>query len=153
MPSNLTEWRIGTGGAELTFASTTLSDRNMDLPTHDRRLTGRPVRHGWCATTTKSDAEYGFELEGICHVDLQTGAEDVWEPGPNLRSGEGFFVPTGDGEGDGFVLTYLYDRSTDRSSLGVFDAQDMKSGPVAEVQLPVRVPFGFHGLWVDEKDL
>ena len=153
VPSHLTEWRIGTGGRDLTFTSTQLSDRNMDLPAHDRRHTGRPMRHGWCATTTAPDAEYGFELEGICHVDLQTGAEDLWEPGPNRRAGEGFFVPTADGEGEGYVLTYVYDRTTDRSSLGIFDAQDVRSGPVAEVQLPIRVPFGFHGLWVDEEEL
>ncbi|MEO6989411.1 MAG: carotenoid oxygenase family protein [Aquihabitans sp.] len=153
VPSKLTEWRIGTGGKDLTFTSTQLSDRNMDLPTHDRRHTGQQVRHGWCATTSTPDAEYGFELEGICHVDLQTGAEDVWEPGPNQRSGEGFFVPTEAGEGEGYVLTYIYDRPSDLSSLGIFDAQDMGSGPVAQVQLPVRVPFGFHGLWVDEAAL
>jgi len=45
-------------------------------------------------------------------------------------------------------LTYVWDRTTDRSSLAVFDAQDVASGPVGEVQLPVRVPFGFHGTWI-----
>ena len=51
-------------------------------------------------------------------------------------------------DGDGWVMTYVWDRTTDRSSLAVFDAQDVASGPVGEVQLPVRVPFGFHGTWI-----
>ncbi|QXC60422.1 carotenoid oxygenase family protein [Aquihabitans sp. G128] len=153
VPSHLTEWRIGTGGAQLTVAERRVTDREMDLPTIDRRHLGRANRHGWFATTTSVDAEHGFELKGICHLDLQTGEEDVWDPGPDRRSGEGFFVPTGDDEGDGFVLTYIWDRRTDRSSLGIFDAQAMRRGPVAEVELPVRVPFGFHGLWVDDADL
>jgi carotenoid cleavage dioxygenase len=152
VPTRLTEWRIGTAGPQLTFTEKPLSERPMDLPAHDRRSTGRPTRHGWMATTTKVTEKYGFELKGICHVDLQTGAEDVWDPGPDRRSGEGFFVPASESapEGEGWVLTYIWDRTTDRSSLGVFDAQAMKKGPVAEVQLPVRVPFGFHGLWVDD---
>lgn len=36
------------------------------------------------------------------------------------------------------------------SSLAIFDAQTMAKGLVALVHLPVRVPFGFHGYWVDE---
>ena len=63
-------------------------------------------------------------------------------------------MPAGNGEGEGWVLTYLWDRNhrTCRPS-AVFDAQAMADGPVARVDLPVRVPFGFHGLWVDEADL
>ncbi len=153
VPSRLTEWRIGTAGTDLTFREDQLTDRQMDLPTHDRRHTGRETRHGWFATTTAADSEHGFELAGICHLDLTTGREDVWDPGEDRRAGEGFFVPTGKDEGDGYVLTYVWDRTTDRSSLAVFEAQDVQQGPVAEVPLPVRVPFGFHGLWVDEADL
>ena len=153
VPSRLTEWRIGTGGAELTFSETQITDRSMDLPSHDRRHTGRATRHGWFATTTAPDAEHGFELAGLCHLDLQTGAEDLWDPGPDLRAGEGVFVPAGRGEGEGWVLTYVWDRTTDRSALAVFDAQSVADGPVGRVELPVRVPFGFHGLWVDDADL
>jgi carotenoid cleavage dioxygenase len=32
----------------------------------------------------------------------------------------------------------------------VLHAQDLGGGPVAEVHLPVRVPFGFHGNWVPD---
>ena len=153
VPTQLTEWRVGTGGADLTFAERALADRPMDLPSHDRRHTGRETRHAWFATVTDLDSEYGFELAGVVHVDLETGKEDAWEPPSHLRSGEGFFVPTGKGEGEGCVLTYIWDRTTNRSSLGVFDAQDVKAGPVAEVELPVRVPFGCHGVWVGEDEL
>lgn len=152
--SQLTEWRIGTGGDRLTFRSSPMSDRVMDLPSHDRRHTGRPTRHGWFATTTSLDDEYGFELAGIAHLDLRTGAEDVWDPPSHLRAGEGFFVPATDGdEGEGWVLTYIWDRTTDTSAFAVFDSQDVASGPVAEIDLGVRVPFGFHGLWLDESVL
>lgn len=153
--SLLTEWRIGTGGAgstdvPLTFSERRLHDRPMDLPTHDRRLTGRETRHGWFVTTTEPESEHGFELAGICHLDLRTGREDVWDPGPDLRGGEPFFVGAEGSrpDGDGWVMTYVWDRRIDRSSLAVFDAQDVASGPVGQVELPVRVPFGFHGTWI-----
>src|SRR5690606_23945255 len=88
--SHLTEWRIGTAGSELTFSESQLAAREMDLPAHDRRPTGRATRHGWFATTTPPDSEYGFELSGLCHLDLRTGREDLWDPGQNLRAGEGY---------------------------------------------------------------
>ena len=149
VPPRLTEWRIGTGGDQLTFASQQLYDRSIDLPSLDRRFAGRANDHGWFVTTVGSDEPYGFELAGICHLDLATQTEDRWDPGPDVRGGEPYFVPLdGDAaEGEGWVMTFLWDRTTDRSSLGVFDAQDIAAGPVAEVQLPVRVPFGFHGTW------
>jgi carotenoid cleavage dioxygenase len=155
--SYLTEWRVGTAGSELTLSQRRLFDRSMDLPTHDRRHTGRATRHGWCATTTqpKDSASGQFDMAGICHVDLHTGKEDLWEDLPNRHAGEGFFVPASDSapEGEGWILTYLWDRRTDRSSFAVFDAQHVARGPVAEVQLPVRVPYGFHGWWVPESEL
>ena len=97
----------------------------------------------------------GFELAGICHVDLHTGSEDVWDPGDDVRGGEPVFVPAaGDAaEGEGWLLTYVWDRTIDRCALAVFDAQAVAGGPVGRIELPVRVPFGFHGLWIDEAAL
>jgi carotenoid cleavage dioxygenase len=146
-PTRLHRWRVGTGGDALTFRDETITDIQMDLPTHDRRHTGRAVRHGWF-TTTSDDGPWGFEFSGICHLDLRTGRNQRWEPGPLERAGEAFFVPAGRGEGEGWLLTYTYDRTVDRSHLDVLDAQHVAAGPVARVHLPVRVPYGFHGLWV-----
>jgi carotenoid cleavage dioxygenase len=43
------------------------------------------------------------------------------------------------------VLALRYDRERDRSDLIVLDANEFGGGPVAVVQLPRRVPVGFHG--------
>ena len=44
--------------------------------------------------------------------------------------------------------SFVYDAETDTSVLAVVDAQDVSVGPVATVDLGVRVPMGFHGTWV-----
>ena len=53
-------------------------------------------------------------------------------------------------EDDGWVMSYVYDASTDRSDVVILDAQDFTGEPVATIHLPVRVPFGFHGSWVPD---
>ena len=58
---------------------------------------------------------------------------------------EGVFVPVGAGEDEGYVLAPVYDASTGKSHVRVIDAQKFAAPPVAVIELPVRIPFGFHG--------
>ena len=51
-------------------------------------------------------------------------------------------------EDDGVVMSYVYDRSTDRSDVVILPAQDFTGQPAATIHLPERVPFGFHGNWI-----
>jgi carotenoid cleavage dioxygenase-like enzyme len=150
--SRLTEWRIGTGGPDLTLRQEQLNDVDMDLPSIDRRRTGLAHRHAWYVTTDDT-GDHGFEFAGTLHRDMQTGREQVWDPGPHERAGEVFFVAAGPGEGEGWLLTFAYDRTTDTSALAILDAQDVAAGPVARIHLPVKVPFGFHGLWIPEDEV
>ena len=39
-------------------------------------------------------------------------------------------------------------RSDGRSTLAILPALDPNGGPVAEIELPRRVPYGFHGVWI-----
>jgi carotenoid cleavage dioxygenase len=43
----------------------------------------------------------------------------------------------------------VYRAGEDRSDLLVFEAQDIARGPIAVAHMPRRVPFGFHGNWVN----
>jgi carotenoid cleavage dioxygenase len=144
--SRLTRWRVGTAGAELSFREEIVSSTQLDLATHDRRFTGRPYRYGFFAHFR--DHPDSVDLGGIGVVDFRTGREQLWEPGPSRHAGEALFVDAGSGEGEGYVLSFVYDHTTDKSVLAVFDALRVDRGPIAEIELPRRVPFGFHGWWV-----
>ena len=47
----------------------------------------------------------------------------------------------------------VYDQSTETSDLVILDATAPGTDPVASIHLPQRVPFGFHGSWVDDSAL
>jgi carotenoid cleavage dioxygenase-like enzyme len=145
-PSRITRWRIGTGGADLTFGEETVSHSQLDLPTIDRRFTGRPYRYGFFGEFR--DHPDTVDLGGVGRIDFQTGSEQIWQPGLHRHAGEALFVPAGAGEGEGYVLSFVYDHVADTSVLAVFESDRLDRGPIAEVDLPRRVPFGFHGWWV-----
>ncbi|MFN6942534.1 MAG: carotenoid oxygenase family protein, partial [Parvibaculum sp.] len=53
----------------------------------------------------------------------------------------------GAAEGDGYIVSLVYDSARNISDFVVLDTDDVSKGPVARVELPQRVPFGFHGNW------
>ena len=57
------------------------------------------------------------------------------------------------GEDEGWLLSVVYDEGRDSSELLIVDASDFTGPDVARVQLPQRVPFGFHGSWVGDDEL
>ena len=65
------------------------------------------------------------------------GAEPVFVPSENPTS-----------EDKGYLLSFVYNQAEDKSDLIVLNSQDLRSGPVARIKLPQRVPYGFHGNWV-----
>ncbi len=51
-------------------------------------------------------------------------------------------------EDEVYLLTVVLDSCSQTSALHVYDGEDLKLGPIAQVQLPQAVPHGFHGSWV-----
>jgi len=70
---------------------------------------------------------------------------------------EPYFVPrTSDSnaeEDDGYIVAFAHNEGTGISSFLVMDAQSPTLEIVASVELPARVPYGFHGLFVSDADL
>jgi carotenoid cleavage dioxygenase len=46
----------------------------------------------------------------------------------------------------------VHDDARNTTSLVVLDAQDVAGVPVAQVHVPRRIPYGFHGTWVPTDD-
>jgi carotenoid cleavage oxygenase len=142
----LERWRLDPATGK--FDQTQVSDQAIELPQIDRRLTARPHRY-----------VYGPDLDfvnlqprvgGIRRFDLDTGdvvEADLWA---GAQSGEALFVEasSGSGEDEGWVLAAVYEPEADASSVVVIDASDFTAPPVARIDLPTRLPFGFHGTWV-----
>ena len=147
-------------GSELTLHRWTMNDGvghvmdeqiagpdSGELPTRDPRRVGREHRYGYFVGTRPSVETVDFG--GLIKHNYATGRRDVWEPAPNVHAGEWLFVPAGDDADDaGYLLTFLHDESSGLSELAIVDATDVSAGPIAHVELPVRVPYGFHATWV-----
>jgi carotenoid cleavage dioxygenase len=151
-PTTLHRWAIDVAAG--TVKEETLDDRSVEFPRVDERRVGQPAHFGYAVHTRPG--RDGFAMEtALLKYDLVSGAGEEHAFGPGRTPGEGVFVPASDGAGedDGYVLAYVYDAARDGSDLVILDASDFSASPVATVALPQRVPFGFHGSWVDDAEL
>ena len=138
-------WTIDLAAGTITDAQT--DDRSGEFPRVNDDLATRPTRYHYNAIPRTWELE--FEFHGIVKYDGETGAATEHYYEPSEVSGEHVFAPDPDGraEDDGWLLSFVTDRATDRTDLVVLDARDVAAGPVARVRIPRRVPLGFHANW------
>ena len=119
-----------------------------EMPRTDDRWQGRDYTHGWVIVYRAGDG-----TSTLGHVNVKTGALDVWEHGQKVSVQEPQFVPRSPDaqEGDGWILSILNRLDKGHSEIGVFDALDLAAGPIARLHLPVRIRASFHGVWVPDE--
>ena len=144
-PPMLYRWTIDQASGRVT--ETQLDDRVVDFPRVADAVVGLKHQFGYCAAFAGS-APYG---EGLIKYDLEAGTSEYRHLDGGQAS-EAVFVkdPTASGEDGGFLLSYVYQPEIDQSEVLILNAQDMLGEPVARIQLPVRVPAGFHGNWIGD---
>lgn len=101
----------------------------MDAGTVDERLTGR--RHRFV---------FGTAGTAIVRHDVALGC--TWRRESGVTPGRPVFVPSGEGEGEGWVVAVAGDE------LLVLDAADLAGAPVAVVRLPFAVEASRHSTWL-----
>lgn len=78
--------------------------------------------------------------------------------GPGCHGCEPYFVarepnnPAAE-EDDGYLVAYLHDENSEETKFVVMDAKSPTLEVIAAVELPQRIPMGFHGLFLSETDL
>lgn len=146
----LVRWTFDLDSNSDSYTEEALTDLGGEFPRLDERFAGLGYRHGYYAAQ-KRGTEPGASFDTLVHIDLDTGKRQEWEPGAGKFVHEPVFVPrkADAPEGEGFITSLVYDGERNLSDFVVLDAENMSSGPLARVELPTRVPFGFHGNWLD----
>jgi carotenoid cleavage dioxygenase-like enzyme len=126
-----------------------LSDLPLEFPRVDERVVGRRHGVGWASAVRDVDGRSDFGGQ-LVRIDGATGDARRVDLGAGRLGGEWVMVPSGPdaAEDDGWLLGLVHDQGEDRTDLVVLAAADPDGGAVATVQLPTRVPLGFHGNWV-----
>jgi carotenoid cleavage dioxygenase len=143
----LVRWTLDRARGRLTEQF--LDDHGVEFPRVDDRRGGQNYRYAytahWWGDTGSSGPLYKH--------DVRSERTAVHDFGPGHASLEPVFVPRSGAtdEDDGYVMAYVFNAERNASDVVILSAQDFAGPPLAVVELPVRVPFGFHGGWVPDQ--
>lgn len=141
----LYEWRLNTKSGVVT--ETKLGDDWVEFPTINESLMGYKNRYVYAAgmvAEAKTTIVHKYDLQE------KTSKKIEWK---NSQGGEFVFIPktNAHNEDDGWLIGYQYHNDTQKSSAVVLNASDLSLQ--ARIQLPQRVPQGFHGRWLTREML
>ena len=144
----LFRWRFNLAGNTDEYTREQLDDLPCEFGRFDERRAGLSYRYGYFGADTLHNYRTG-QFNAIGRRDHETGKTDLYISDPGCVMEEPVHLPKSEAaaEEDGYVISMMYDSSSNTSSLGLFDAKDIGQGPIARVRLDHRVPFGFHGNW------
>lgn len=141
-------WRMNMKTGE--GRETQLDDALSEFPVVNLDYTGRKSR--WSYHVVMDDHVLQ-RYSALRKYDLSKGRYEQHDFPQGIYGSEPAFAPRsgktregGAGEDDGYVVTFTTD-SDGRSEAQVLDARNFSAPPLARVQLPQRVPAGFHGTW------
>ncbi|KAG5539067.1 hypothetical protein RHGRI_019574 [Rhododendron griersonianum] len=142
-----------------------LSVSAVDFPRVNESYTGRKQQFVYGTmldSITRVTGIIKFDLHaepesGKTKLEVGGNVQGIFDLGPGRFGSEAIFVPRKLGisseEDDGYLVFFVYDEASGKSAVNVIDAKTMSADPVAVVELPNRVPYGFHALFVTEEQL
>ncbi|VVA18885.1 PREDICTED: 9-cis-epoxycarotenoid dioxygenase [Prunus dulcis] len=149
LESVLSEIRLNLKTGKSTRRRICTENVNLEAGMVNRNKLGRKTRFAYLAL-----AEPWPKVSGFAKVDLSTGEVKKHIYGDEKYGGEPLFLPrdpNSENEDDGYILAFVHDEKEWKSELQIVNAMDLKVE--ATIQLPSRVPYGFHGTFISSKDL
>lgn len=144
----LVRWTFNLDSDSENYTEEVLTSLPGEFPVIDERYAGKPYSVGFYAARTSPWVD-GTYYDTVAQINLETRVRKDYFAGEGRYLLEPIFAPKSQDavEGDGWILTVVYDSSSNSSELVILDAKHVDNGPVAVVPLPNRIPYGFHGSW------
>nr|AMJ39498.1 carotene cleavage dioxygenase 1 copy 4 [Bixa orellana] len=142
-----------------------LSAPSVEFPRVNECHIGRKQRYVYAANMDESAkikriVKFDLNAEpepGKTSIEVGGNVRGIFDLGSGIFGSEAVFVPREPGsnleEDDGYLIVFAHDENAGKSFVNVIDARTMSSDSIAVVELPSRVPYGFHGLFVPEEQL
>jgi len=126
-----------------------LDDHRGEFPRINDDFSARNYRYAYTAHWWGDRGSSG----PVYKHDVRNGRTEVHDFGPGRASSEPVFIARrgATDEDDGYIMSCVYNAARDASEVTILSAQDFTGSPLAVIELPVRVPFGFHGGWFPDE--
>ncbi len=129
------------------------ADYNIEFPGYNSALTGRYTQWGYLVDHDPDTLRW----TGLNKYNTDTGERvGEWTDGHDCCwYSEPWFAPADNArsEDHGYVVAFVWNDSTAKQELQIFDAQNMSPGPIARVKMPHRIPPGFHACWMKPEQI
>ncbi|KAL8461813.1 hypothetical protein ACS0TY_033061 [Phlomoides rotata] len=160
------EWRLNMQTREVAEMNLTGAKHSMEFPMINETYNGRINKYGYTkvadpkSSSISGMAKYGGlaklyldekKLESSSKVEKHLKQDEKQHtikveyhdfPEHTFCSGAAFMAKL---EDDGWIITYMHNEDSNTSNVYVVDAKNFLEEPVAIIDLPRRVPYGFHG--------
>jgi len=136
-------------------------EKSVEFPVVSQDLIGYKTKYAYMSyqadKTPESQAgQDSLFFQGFLKFDLQEGKlVKCIDFGENKTAGEVFFQAreNSQSEDDGYLMSFVFDWSTNSSEIVIWDAKTMSDEPILRAPTKARVPHGFHSFFVPEDDL
>jgi carotenoid cleavage dioxygenase len=139
-------WRWTLDPATGNVCEDQISDLQIDYPIVNATVVGQAHRFSYFVGGEAS----AMMVNSLVKHDSTTDRMEVRSLPSGHAPSDCEFVPNPypTSEDDGWILSYVYNPAINSSYLLVLAAQDFTGKPLAIVELPTRIPFGFHTTWL-----
>lgn len=127
-----------------------LEDRIVEFPCINENYHAKSYQYSYALTSTVNQ-----DMNAIIKFDVIQQRSYIHEFAQPIQLSEAVFAPRKNAqtEDDGYLLLFVCHMVSMHSEFVIFDAKNITQPPLARVQLPDRVPRGFHGSWIPMENL
>ena len=141
-PGTIRRYRIDLAGGRAT--EEILDTQSHEFPMIDPRCLATSYRRAWFGWALPGRVHHGIK-----HVDMASGASELYDFGTDTQVGEPVFAPRPDGAPEeGWLIVQGLDGRDGNAFFAILDAGCVAAGPLATIRLEHPLPMSFHGTWV-----